>query len=535
MLPAALEREGERETALSLARKRLWAVGATFALLVSAMPLAVSAAPGNGASYLVGLRDAAGARNLRAAGFNVAAEFGRERAAQVITDAAGVARLQKNPNVTYVEPDRIVQANANFTDNGEIPWGLDAVDAPDVWDGTPGDGVTICILDTGFDFGHPDLQGVNLINSANFVNDGHRTAQDGNGHGTHVAGTIAAQPNGEGVVGVAYDVNLLIARVLGDDGFGSTSGVVRGINWCVDQGADILSLSLGSDEASKTEASAFQAAWDAGRLSIAASGNDATSAPHYPSAYPTVVAVGAVDNKLNLADFSNFGPTQEVVAPGVHVLSSVPEAIGRTTTVAEDGSVFASNVLEYSPTTDGPVTGPLVECGIADTTTSCAGAPASPWIALISRGSISFADKVKNVMAQGADAAIITNNDTANRDDVGNFTLGTATPSRTGSWIPSVSVSYSSGVAIRRQGLGQGSVDIDTSLYAYFNGTSMATPHVSAVAALAWSANPNLSNAQIRSILSSTATDLGARGRDDLYGWGLVQADAAVAAALATP
>jgi serine protease len=521
---------------LSLARKRLWAVGATLALLVSAMPLAVSAAPGAGASYLVGLRDPAGAQNLRAAGFNVAAEFGRERAAQVITDAAGVARLQKNPNVVYVEPDRIVQANANFTDNGEITWGLDAIDAPDVWSTTTGADVTVCILDTGLDFDHPERMADRVLASANFVNDGHKTAEDGNGHGTHVAGTIAAQPNGTGVEGVAYDVNLLIARVLGDDGFGSTSGVVRGINWCVDQGADILSLSLGSDEASKTEESAFQAAWNAGPLSIAASGNDATSAPHYPSAYPTVVAVGAVDSKLNLADFSNFGPTQELVAPGVHVLSSVPFEIGRTTTVAENGSIYASNVLEFSPTTDVPLTGQLYECGTANATNPCANAPTSgTWIALISRGEISFADKVKNVMAQGADAAIITNNDTANRDDVGNFTLGTQTPSRTGNWIPSVSVSYSSGVAIRRQGLGSGSVDIDNSLYAYFDGTSMATPHVSAVAALAWSANSNLTNAQLRTILSSTATDLGARGRDDLYGYGLVQADAAVAAAQAAP
>ncbi len=206
--------------------------------------------------------------------------------------------------------------NANFIDNGEITWGLDAIDAPDVWGTTTGGDVTVCVLDTGFDFNHPDFAGANIVGSANFVNDAHKTAQDGNGHGTHVAGTIAAQPNGFGVTGVAYDVNLLIARVLGDDGFGSTSGVIKGVNWCVDQGADILSLSLGSDVGSKTEERAFQSAWEAGRLSIAASGNDATSAPHFPSAYSTVVAVGAVDSRLALASFSNFGPDQEVVAPG---------------------------------------------------------------------------------------------------------------------------------------------------------------------------------------------------------------------------
>jgi subtilisin family serine protease len=514
---------------LSLARKRLWVAGVTLALLAAAMPLSAIAAPGNGASYLVGLRDSGAAKNLRAAGFNVAAEFGRERAAQVITDAAGAARLARNPNVTYVEPDRVVQANANFTDSGEIPWGLDAIDAPDVWGTTTGAGVTVCILDTGFDFGHPDFNHANVIGSANFVNDAHRTAQDGNGHGTHVAGTVAAQLNGTGVAGVAHGVNLLIARVLGDDGFGSTSGVIRGVNWCVDQGADILSLSLGSDEGSKTEERAFQNAWSAGRLPIAASGNDATSAPHFPSAYSTVVSVGAVDSRLDLASFSNFGPDQELVAPGVQTYSTVPRGFGRVPTVTENGTTFASNELEFSPTTTG-VTGPLVECGLATTATSCVGEPATGnWIALINRGEIAFGAKVQSVMAQGADAAIIANNDTVNKNDVGNFTLGAA-----GTWIPSVSVSYDGGVSIRRQGLGSGSVVIGTADFDFNDGTSMATPHVSAVAALAWSANPGLSNAQIRAILSSTATDLGARGRDDLYGSGLVQADAAVGAALAT-
>lgn len=505
-------------------------IGLVLALVGAAVPFSVSAAPGTAASYLVGLRDSRAADSLRAAGFNVRAVFGPERAAQVITDAAGLRRLQSNANVTYVEPDRVVQANANFSDSGEIPWGLDAIDAPDVWGTTTGAGITVCILDTGLDFAHPDFAGANIVGSANFVADGHRTAQDGNGHGTHVAGTVAAQPNGIGVVGAAYDVNLLIARVLGDDGFGLTSGVVRGVNWCVDQGADILSLSLGSDTGSITEERAFQAAWDAGRLSIAASGNDATSAPHFPSSYATVVAVGAVDSRLQLASFSNFGPKQEVVGPGVEVYSSVPVGFGRVTTVGENAKTFPSNEVEFSPTTNGPISAPLVECGLADSTTSCVGEPSSgDWIALINRGSITFAAKVRNVMAQGADAAIIVNNDTSNPNDVGNFTLGSA-----GTWIPTASVSYNSGVSIRRQGLGTGSVDIAATDYDWFDGTSMATPHASATAALAWAANPALSNAQIRGILSSTATDLGVRGRDDLYGNGLVQADAAVDAALAT-
>ena len=152
------------------------------------------------------------------------------------------------------------------------------------------------------------------------------------------------------------------------------------------------------------------------------------------------------------------------------------------------------------------------------------------WIAMISRGQATFAAKVQNVMAQGAKAAIIANNDTANPDDAGSFTLGAP-----GTWIPTVSVSYNSGVSIRKRGLGAGSVNIVATDYEYIGGTSQATPHVSGTAALAWAANPALTNAQVRAILGSTATDLGTRGRDDVFGNGLVQADAAVSAALTTP
>jgi subtilisin family serine protease len=208
----------------------------------------------------------------------------------------------------------------------------------------------------------------------------------------------------------------------------------------------------------------------------------------------------------------------------------MPRGFGRVTTVTEAGNTFPSNDVEFTPTTSSAVSGPLIECALADTTASCPTKPEEgPWIALINRGAITFGAKVQNVMAQGASAAIIANNDTANRDDAGNFTLGAA-----GAWIPTVSVSYSSGVSIRRQGLAPGSVEVTGVNHDYLDGTSMATPHASAVAALAWSVNRSLSNAQIRAILSSTATDLGKRGHDDLYGNGFVQADAAVAAALAT-
>lgn len=257
-------------------------------------------------------------------------------------------------------------------------------------------------------------------------------------------------------------------------------------------------------------------------LIIAAAGNGGNSQMSYPASYPSVISVAAVDANLVKADFSQYNKEVELAAPGVSVYSSVIQGTGTSSTASEDGVTYFSNGLEFSGL--GNVTGPLVECGLATTTTSCMDKPSSgAWIALISRGEISFADKVTNVIAQGASAAIITNNDTANPDDASSFTLGAA-----GNWIPTVSVSYNSGVSIRDGGLGTGNVAVEAGNYAYYNGTSMASPHAAGLAAVAWSAKPTLSNATIRQVLRDTAKDLGATGRDNLYGYGLVQADAAV-------
>jgi subtilisin family serine protease len=145
---------------------------------------------------------------------------------------------------------------------------------------------------------------------------------------------------------------------------------------------------------------------------------------------------------------------------------------------------------------------------------------------MISRGNIDFTDKVRNVMLQGAKAAIIANNDQAAPDSVPTLVLAA------GTWIPTVSMSYASGVAIRANGLGNGSVSVTLGNYTRFDGTSMATPYASGVAALAWSAKPTLTNATIRSVMQSKARDLGPAGKDVYVGYGLVQADATIAEAM---
>lgn len=499
------------------------------AVLLLAQVVAFAAPKETPRAYLVGFRQGHSAKSVGADGVKVKQEWDELGAALVEVDSKGKARLESHAGVAWVEEDRTVTAFGQFSDNGEIPWGLAAVHAQDAWNsGADGSGIKVCILDTGIDYNHPEFvrNGQSVIKaSRNFVADGHPDARDGAGHGTHVAGTIAAQLNGSGVAGVAPGVDLYIGRVLGDDGSGTTSGVINGLNWCVSQGAKVVNLSLGASRGSKTEQRAFDSAYSNGVLSVAANGNDGTNRISYPAAYSSVVAVAAVDSNLVRASFSNYGSATELAGPGVAVLSSVPLGTGLQGSASEGGVPYVANPLEFSPM--GNISGPLVECGLADSTTSCPGKPASgAWIAMVNRGVIAFADKVNNVKAQGASAAIIANNDTAAPDDAGSFTLGAA-----GSWIPTVSVSYNSGVAIRAGGLGNGSVSVTATDYAYYNGTSMATPHATAVAAVAWSAKPSLTAVKIRSVLQNSSQDLGTAGRDVYYGFGLVRADLAAALA----
>lgn len=511
----------------------------TMIFLLAAANLA-AAAPSQAEehSYLVGLKPGVSAKVLDAPGVKVSKHWDSLEAVHIKATPSAIQELKKNANIDYIEEDRLVHASGTgqtFSD-GALTWGLQAIHADQAWSqNATGTNFKVCILDTGIDYAHLEFtrNGVSIIKaSQNFVEDGHPDARDGDGHGTHVAGTIAGQTNGSGSrIGVAPNVDLYIARVLDDEGTGTTSSVINGLNWCQANKANVANLSLGSDTPSKTEQRAFDLTYKQGMLSIAASGNDGASIG-YPANYKSVVAVGAVDSGLKLASFSNFGKDQELAAPGVSVLSSVPLGTGTRSTLTEleNGvqSTYPSSTVEFSGL--GAFSGPLVNCGLADSATSCSSKPKSgAWIAVIDRGSISFGEKAQSVMSQGASAAIIVNNDTISPDDPGSFTLGSE-----GNWIPAVSVSYNSGTLMQKNGLGMGSVNITSWDYSYYQGTSMATPHVTAVAALAWSANPLLTNDQIRTVLQNSALDLGDAGRDGLYGYGLVQADAAVRLAKAT-
>lgn len=269
-----------------------------------------------------------------------------------------------------------------------LPWGVNQIDAE--LSTVKGTGVKVCILDTGIDQDHLDLA-ANIVGGKNFVASGKKlnTANwnDDNGHGTHVAGTIAAIDNEIGVIGVAPQASLLAAKVLDRNGDGYVSNLVAGIDYCLNQGAKVISMSLATTSDVQALHDISDVAYANGVLLVAAAGNEYGSPVGYPAAYDSVIAVSASDANDNLAAFSNIGPEIEFAAPGTAIIST---------------------------------------------------------------------------------------------------------------W--------------------------NNGLYNTIQGTSMATPHVSGVAALAFEKYPGLSNVEIRTVMQNTADDLGAVGKDNYFGYGLIDA-----------
>ncbi len=202
-----------------------------------------------------------------------------------------------------------------------IDWGLALLHVPDHWKRTAGAGVRVAILDTGVDASHRDLASA-IDDARDFTRSRFGTA-DRNGHGTHVAGIVAARRNDQGVVGVAPEARLLIGKVLGDDGSGDSAGVAAGVDWAADQGAQIISMSLGSPYADASLQAAIGRATAKGVFVIAAAGNTGRpSSVNYPARWPETIAVSAVDRSGRLSRFSSRGPEVDVAAPGQDILST---------------------------------------------------------------------------------------------------------------------------------------------------------------------------------------------------------------------
>ncbi|MEH2271564.1 MAG: S8 family peptidase [Nostoc sp.] len=239
---------------------------------------------------------------------------------------------------------------ADVPDLGGNNWGADLVKAPEVWaHGYTGKGVVVAVVDTGVDYNHEDLKNNIWTNSKeiagngidddgngyiddnygwNFADKNNNTLDD-NGHGTHVSGTIAGENNNYGVTGIAYDAKIMPVKVLDSSGSGSYSSISKGIRYAVDNGANVINLSLGGASSNRTLESAINYASSKGVIVVMAAGNDGDSSPDYPARYASKsgIAVGAVDRNNNMPDFSNRSGTNQiayVTAPGVKVYSSVP-------------------------------------------------------------------------------------------------------------------------------------------------------------------------------------------------------------------
>jgi serine protease len=314
--------------------------------------------------------------------------------------------LQASGAVAYAELDYERHASAVNDPYRKFQWALDKVGADKAWTMSTGTGVVVAVIDTGV--GTSPNDGLTHLNAGwDFVNDDGSAADD-NGHGTHVASTIGERANnGVGAAGLAYNVTILPVKVLNQDGSGSTSNVILGVEYAVAHGAKVINLSLGSSSSSQAEAAAMQVASAAGVFIAAATGNDAGSTINFPAAYPTVVAVGATGYRNTVAPYSNKGSGIDLVAPG------------------GDNSVDANG--------DGYNDGILAETKLS------------------------------------------------------------------GTWS-----------------------------YYFYEGTSMATPHVAAAAALVMAKGATA--AQAESTLKSSALDLGAAGADTTYGAGLIQVDKALTA-----
>jgi subtilisin family serine protease len=315
-------------------------------------------------------------------GFNSTYGYGMINAARSV--AAALGQSSPFPDV------------ANLGGNN---WGNDLVGAPEVWSrGYTGQGVVVAVVDTGVDYTHSDLDANIWVNtreiSGNGIDDdgngyiddirgwdfvgNDNDPRDGNSHGTHVAGTIAAENNGTGATGVAYNARIMPVRVLDNDGSGSYLGVANGIRYAANNGARVINLSLGGGYSSDIY-SAIQYATGRGAIVVMAAGNDGSLQPGYPAYHATEygLAIGAVDSSSNIASFSNRAGTDNamryVVAPGVSIYSTVPNNGYATYSGTSMATPHAAGVIALMLSANSSLTTAQVRDIVTSRTTYLAG------------------------------------------------------------------------------------------------------------------------------------------------------------------
>ena len=244
--------------------------------------------------------------------------FLTERAAKALLKESEVLRIDDDVEV-FALAKPIKDGAIKPQPTQQLPWGVDRIDAEQVWGITNGDPIKVAIVDTGIDLKHPDLKdnikgGVSTVWYT-------RSYNDDNGHGTHVAGIVAAIDNEIGVIGVGPKIDLYAVKVLDRRGSGYLSDIIEGLEWCIENGIQVVNMSLGTNSDVLSFHEAIAAAFEAGIVLVAAAGNDG-GAVDYPAAYAEVIAVSATDNTDTIASWSSRGPEIDLAAPGVSIYST---------------------------------------------------------------------------------------------------------------------------------------------------------------------------------------------------------------------
>ncbi len=404
------------------------------------------------------------------------------------------------------------------------PWGLELINAGVASEMVSPAQAKVLILDSGIDAKHPQFEN-RVVEVRDFTQEGDGSGKDEEGHGTHVAGTVAGQ-----TVGVFPQALIFAGKVCGLEGC-SNIAIAQGLEWAAQQKLDVVNLSLGGAQLSSVERRALETAEAAGVTVVAAAGNDGKRKVSFPGAFSTAFAVGAVDSNVKKAKFSNWGPELDISAPGVDVFSSVPlqSAVIPKVVINTENKYLEvkGSLFPESPKLSSSIRFPLQYVGLGKAE-DLNGKSLKGRAALIKRGELSFAEKFKNALIAGASAVVFFNNEPG-------LINGQISPTGDELTIPVLMIEQKIGEqvveSLNKGQTSQIELSVTLSDFDSYSGTSMASPHVAGVAALVKAANPKLKPQEVRRILSETVKPVESNVDNEL-GAGLVDAEKAEAKAI---